>query len=67
MKKNTVKATALAMLTGGAVLGGGCLFGNWQARLLDAAWYVGTEWLTDNDAVFDLFEDGEPTPATTDG
>jgi len=58
MKKNTVKATALAMLTGGALFGGGCLGLNWQQTLWQTALYTLDEFLLDNDGIFDLFEDG---------
>jgi len=60
MKKNTKKAMLAAALMG-TVLGGGCINFN---TLLQAALY-GTilEWVTDNDGVFDLFEDGGESAA----
>ncbi|UCE59090.1 MAG: hypothetical protein JSU63_16800 [Phycisphaerales bacterium] len=66
MKKNKVKATSLALLAGGAAFGGfGCLSNDsWWGKLLwDGVMYAGYEFVLDNDAVFDLWEDGEPTPA----
>lgn len=59
MKINKTKAIALATLAGGTVLGGGCLGGlPWQQLLWGAAVQQGFEFVLDNDAVFDLFEDG---------
>ena len=67
MKINKTKAIALATLAGGTVLGGGCSGGvPWQTLLWGSALDLGLEWVTDNDAVFDLFEDGA-VGATTDG
>ena len=59
-KVKCVMAAALA----GTMLGGGCL-GNlpWQSMFTAAAISVGTEFFLDNDSVFDLFEDGDPTAA----
>jgi len=55
MKKNTKKALLVTALMG-TVLGGGCINFN---TLLQAALYGAViEWVADNDAVFDLFEDG---------
>lgn len=51
------KGAILALLAGATMLSGGCL--NWQRILLDTAIYAGTEFLLDNDGVFDLFPDGE--------
>ena len=63
MKNSKIKTLAVATLAG-TVLGGGCLgIGNWQRILLDTALYAGTEFLLDNDGVFDLFEDGNVTAA----
>ncbi|MCH8149348.1 MAG: hypothetical protein IH987_15420 [Planctomycetes bacterium] len=60
MKINKTKAIALATLAGGTVLGGGCLGGiPWTALLWGAALDTGLEWVGDNNAVFDLFCDGE--------
>ncbi len=59
MKINKTKAIALATLAGGTVLGGGCLGGlPWQTLLWGSALDIGLDWVTDNDAVFDLFQDG---------
>lgn len=63
---NKIKKIAFTVLAGGMVLGGGCLGGGggwWQQVLWGAAISIGTDFATDNDAVFDLFEDGEPTAA----
>ena len=56
-----VKRTVLAFLAGATMLSGGCL--DWQRILLDTAIYAGTEFLLDNDGVFDLFPDGDTTAA----
>jgi hypothetical protein len=50
------KGAVLAFLAGATMLSGGCL--NWQRILVDTAIYAGTEFLLDNDGVFDLFPDG---------
>ncbi len=64
MKINKTKAIALATLAGGTVLGGGCLGGlPWQTLLWGSALDLGLDWVTDNDAVFDLFEDGAEAAA----
>ncbi len=55
------KGAAVAALAGTMLFGSGCLgFGDsWWGRLLwDTVQYAGTEFVLDNDAVFDLFEDG---------
>lgn len=52
------KGSILAVLAGATMLSGGCLTGNWQKLLLDTAFNVATDFLLDNDNVFDLFEDG---------
>ena len=55
-----MKKTALLAALSGATLFGGCLGGwNWQRILWDTAIYAGTEFLLDNDGVFDLFESGD--------
>jgi hypothetical protein len=54
-----LKSTVLVLLVASTILTGGCL--NWQRILLDTAIYAGTEFLMDNDAVFDLFPDGDTT------
>ena len=54
-KAKAVVVTALA----GTMLGGGCLGGlPWKQLLIGAAVNQGFEYLLDNDAVFDLWEDG---------
>lgn len=59
---NKIKKIAFAVLAGGTVLGGGCLGGiPWQQVLWGAAISIGTDFATDNDTVFDLFEDGDVT------
>lgn len=59
---NKIKKIALAALAGGTVIGGGCLGGlPWQQILWGSAISIATDFATDNDAIFDLFEDGEPT------
>ena len=61
--RNMKKGAALAALSG-ATLFGGCLGDlNWQRLLWDTAIYAGTEWVLDNDGVFDLFEDGDVAAA----
>ena len=65
---NKVKKAAFAAMIGTATLFGGCLSldGFWGRQLMNAAFYAGYEYVLDNDAVFDLFEDGEPTPDAED-
>ena len=63
-----MKRATLAALCGAMVFGGGCLgFGDtWWGRLFwDAAVFTGLEFVTDQDSVFDLFEDGDPAATTT--
>ena len=59
MRKTIKRATMLALLTG-VMQFGGCGFFNW-GRLVEA-WGLNLayEFVLDNDAVFDLFEDGAP-------
>jgi len=59
MRKNMTKSTAIAMLAG-TLLQGGCInWDSWWGQLLYTGFIVsGIEWVTDNDAIFDLFEDG---------
>ena len=61
MKKNTMKAAALAAAAG-CLLQFGCLnlggLFNPQRLLQGAAMYALQEYVLDNDAVYDLFEDG---------
>ena len=61
MRKRTVKMAAMAVLASGCMFQFVCL-GDW----FNMAWRnlpgnIATEWLTDNDAIFDLFEDGNVT------
>ncbi len=68
MKITKFKTLAISVLAGGMVLGGGCLnLGGWfnpQRLLQNAVGYAVNEFVLDNDAVFDLFEDGN-VPTTT--
>lgn len=64
MRKKTLKGAALAAMAGCLLQFGGCLGGGPFGRMLwDGAMHVGWEFVTDNDAVFDLFEDGDVTAA----
>ena len=56
MRRNTLKAAALAVLAGTMLQFGGCL--NVNQWLRAAAIQVAFEYVLDNDAVFDLFEGG---------
>ncbi|MHC4091455.1 MAG: hypothetical protein ACYSVY_14490 [Planctomycetota bacterium] len=57
MGKKMLKYGAL-VATGGMILQfGGCLGGNWQNLAWSAVTYAGLEFVTDNDGVFDLFQD----------
>ncbi len=57
MGKKTLKGVAVTAL-GGTVLGfGGCLDGFWGWLVRDAAASAAYEFVWDNDAVFDLFQD----------
>ncbi len=60
MKSTRVKFGAVAALTGVLCGFGGCL--SWDTLWGKAFWgtaiYTGAEYLLDNDAVIDLFEDG---------
>jgi hypothetical protein len=58
MRKRTLKGAALAALLGSLLGFGGCLDTWWGRIVVDTALYAGQEYLFDNDAVFDLFEDG---------
>jgi hypothetical protein len=64
MSNKKVKG-AMAAALAGTMLAGGCLGGSlpWQQILWGSAVYAGLEFVTDSDGIFDLFEDGEPTPA----
>ena len=64
MRKNTLKIAALAAAAGTILQFGGCLNWNylWRAGLM----YGAMEFALDNDAVFDLFEAGEPTATTAE-
>ena len=56
MRKNTLKAAALAVVAGTMLQFGGCL--NLNQWLRAAAFEVAFEYVLDNDGIFDLFEDG---------
>ena len=60
MRKRTMKGAALAALAGTILGFGGCLgMDTWWGRILwDGALNVGWNYVLDNDAVYDLFEDG---------
>ena len=60
MRKRTVKATAMTILASGCLFQLGCLNlgGIFNSMLRSAPVYAALEWAADNDAVFDLFEDG---------
>ncbi len=63
MNSSKMKKTALVTLLGGTILGGGCLGLNWRQVLWTTALYAATEFVLDNDGVFDLFEDGNVAAA----
>lgn len=65
MGKKTVKAAAIALTAGMMLQFGGCLGGilNPQQLLRSAVVTSIVEFATDNDAIFDLFEDGNVTAA----
>lgn len=63
MNSSKMKKTALVALLGGTILGGGCLGLNWKQLLWTTAVYGVTEFVLDNDGVFDLFEDGNVAAA----
>lgn len=57
-KKTVVKSAALALLIGSAFQFGGCLGGKfWRTTFWDTVGHTTLEYILDNDAVFDLFED----------
>jgi len=70
MKKRTLAFLCGMGLAGGVVFAGGCGFGfggwNWQRILWDVATNVGTEFVLDNDGIFDLFQDDFGTGTTYD-
>ena len=59
MKKNTMKAAALAAAAG-CLLQFGCLnLGSWWGKALyDGALHTAWDFVLDNDGVYDLWEDG---------
>jgi hypothetical protein len=59
MVSKKVKGAVLAAMAGAMLFGSGCL-GNvkWQTWLVNSAVDQLLEFVFDNDAVFDLFEDG---------
>ena len=58
MRKKSLKAAALAAVTG-AVLGCGCLnLDSWWGKIVwDGVLDVGWDYVLDNDGVYDLVED----------
>ena len=59
MRKRTIKRTALVLLCAGTALqrgGGYARIARWSSQPYIP--YSFLEWVTDNDAVFDLFQDG---------
>ena len=64
MQKKSLKVAVVAALAGTVCQFGGCLgFGDgiWGRLVWDAAIYTGFEFVTDNDGVFDLFQDDATT------
>jgi len=57
MGKKTVKAAAAIALLGTVLQFGGCVGQIWNAFWQGLPGYLLTEFVTDNDAVFDLFAD----------
>ncbi len=62
MLKNA-KKLALVGLASGALFQFGCLTDSWGSWLRAAAITTVIEFVTDNDGVFDLFEDGNVAAA----
>ena len=60
-----LKGVALAALAGTILQFGSCLSldNPWTRALWDGTIYAGWEFVGDNDAVFDLFEDGDVADA----
>ena len=59
-----IKKSALLVLLGGTMFFGSCLGGlGWKQVAWTAAVSVGTQFLTDNNGVFDLFDDGSTEAA----
>ena len=67
MRKRTVKMTAMAVLASGCMFGIGCLNlgGIFGTTLRAVPAYAALSFLTDNNAIFDLFPDGGATTTTT--
>lgn len=57
MGKKTVKAAAAIALFGTVLQFGGCIGALWKNFASNAVSYAVTEFVLDNDAVFDLFAD----------
>lgn len=60
MMKKMKKAACLAVMGGALLQFGGCGLGSWlnPGRLVQSLIpYAGLEFLTDNDGIFDLFQD----------
>ncbi len=68
MAKKMLKVGLLVAVCGSMLGWGGCLGGKtwWGYVLRDTAMYAGQEFLLDNDAVFDLFQDDFGTGALYD-
>ena len=58
LQMRKVKMGALLTMLSGATLFGGCLGSWWNAAIQGLPGTIIAEWLTDNDGIFDLFEDG---------
>ena len=56
MRKRTLKGAAMIALAGMVFQFGNCI--NWQTVLQTIGYTAVFEWVTDNNAVFDLFPDG---------
>lgn len=63
MKRNT-KVLVMILSTGAMLPMFGCLGGLFNAAIQGVPGTLLTEFLLDNDTVFDLFEDGNVTAAT---
>jgi hypothetical protein len=64
MTKKVLKGAMLAAACGTMMQWFGCL--NWNRIIQDGLYYVGYEFVLDNDAVFDLFQDDFGTGALYD-
>lgn len=68
MTRTIKRAVGLVAMGGIALSFGGCLGGGnwWQRVAADAGLYTGYEFLTDNDSVFDLFQEDYGTAVQFD-